>query len=182
MKKLLLFIAASGFLFGCAATHTYLLYDTSIEPDKVVTLTSKFGQETKALIESELDLKTSLFGPKISEAIIIAVDEQRGESNLPRYHKVFNNGMNGQFEIKLLPGEHNLLVSPNYHLAQADDIAAINFQAQADHQYFIGNVLEITKAPIETFPGIRISKGEYRWIPLVVDKTARQLIYPQIKK
>ncbi len=182
MKKILLSLLTIFLFAGCAATHTYLLYDSDIEPTNAATLTSKFDQETKALIELSLNLKTSTFGPKISEAIIIAVDQERGNSYLPKHPKVFNNPMNGQFEIKVLPGQHEIILTPNYHLSQPDDIVAINFEAQPYHTYFIGNILEITKAPIETFPGVQISKGQYRWIPLVVDKTSQTLIYPEIKK
>jgi hypothetical protein len=162
-------------LTGCAAAAPYQLYQST----DAAVLTSKSDAAVRGLVQDKLDVPFSFGGPSLSEALVVSVDGEIGKSTMPYIGRTFNSAVNGQFTIHVSPGKHTMVLLPNYHLANPKDTVDVEIQAQAGHEYFIGCVLDITKNPV-TIAGFYLVRGQYRWVPVVVDKTEMKLIYPFI--
>ncbi len=169
------YILSAVILAGCAGGAPYQLYTS---PDAAV-LTSKSDAAIKGLIQDQLDVKFAFGGISLSYALVTQIDNETGKSVMPYMGRTFNSSVSGHFAVNVSPGKHHLVLLPNYHLANPNDTVDVEIAAQAGHEYFIGCVLDITKQPVSV-AGFYVIRGQYRWVPVVVDKTEMKIIHPVI--
>jgi hypothetical protein len=174
MKSVICFLCII-LLSGCAGSAPYALYQS---PDAAI-LTSRSDSAVKGLIGDKLDIKFSFGGISLSYALMTQVDGEAGKSVMPYMGRTFNSSVSGQFAVNVSPGKHHLVLLPNYHLANPNDTVDVEIETKAGHEYFIGCVLDVSKQPVSV-AGFYVTRGQYRWVPVVVDKTEMKLIHPVI--
>ena len=99
----------------------------------------------------------------VSGMIVVAVNGQAGPNRYYDSRGSFNGTWDGSFSIVAQPGQVKITGKPNHYQISDHREHVFGFRATPGHDYFLGTIVDD-------------SGGQFRWVPVVYDKTAGKVI------
>lgn len=160
-KRIASLLVVTFVLSGCGSAPKRF-YPGAAKPASDIAIVNDACKEpARALIKAATGISVSVMsGPTVH-----SVDGATGTSSLGPDLNVHNSAWDGSFNLHLLPGEHELIVSPNFYRAAERPRLSIRFEALAGHEYCLVRVLDS-------------GTSTFRWQPLLVDQTNNKLLFP----
>jgi len=160
-KTIASLLVALFVLSGCGSAPTRFYEGVAKPTLEVAVVTDTCKEPAKAIIKAATGISVV---PR-SAPTLHSVDGSMGTGNLGTDQNVHNSAWDGSFNLHLLPGKHELVVSPNFYRAAERPRVAIRFEALAGHEYCLVRVLDP-------------AWSTFRWQPLLVDQTNNKLLFP----
>lgn len=98
----------------------------------------------------------------VSGAIVVAVNGQAGSNRYFDSQGSYNSAWDASFSLTRSPGRMRMITKPNHYQIPGNMGDSYDFKAEAGHHYFVGYVVQ--------------ELGEFRWVPVVYDKTAEKVV------
>ena len=161
MKYLAFTLLSAISLSGCM-TQNYKLYEGNDLPNnEVATITASYNETHEKLALKELGSSEDFRQPMLEFV------NKKGGPNGSGFgmQYAYNNSWNGEYMIKLKPGKHSFIVSPNHMwVGKYRTRKTLEANLEAGHEYFIGQVMYIK------------GTSSYDWKALLIDKTNNEII------
>ncbi len=154
---------------GCTVTPIKLYEGPEVIDQNLSILESSCNELCTESIEKAFSLERYGFNisPVKNAVIVVSLNDIIGDSKFYNDIGSFNSTWDGSFILKTLPGDQRLLVHINYWRTPYLFTELINFKAEKNNVYFVGDILDID-----------LQKNTFQWSPVIYNKTQGVLVYP----
>jgi hypothetical protein len=154
---------------SCAPTTVVTTAAENVPAGQRVTLDSSATGEQKSKIREAIAARFGGFDvgqwgrSGVIGAVLVSVNGQNGENRYYDGRGTFNITSTGAFAVSCAPGALKIVAKPDHYQIPSRYENRFDFKAKPGHQYFIGYIVDE-------------SGGQFRWVPVVYDKTEESVI------